>query len=70
MNKNMSMLDFITIISFLIGLYALGIAIENLVENEDQNKELKEILHYLEQHLHKQDTHLEAQDELIKELSK
>lgn len=64
------MLDFITIISFLIGLYALGIAIENLVENEDQNEELKKILHYLEQHLHKQDAHLEAQDELLKNISK
>ena len=61
-NKNLGLLDIITILSFVIGLYALEIALQNLVENEDQNRELKEILHYLDYHLQDQDNHLREQD--------
>ena len=50
MNNNLKMLDWITLISFGIGLYALYIALENLEENRDQNDELKQILEYLEVH--------------------
>ena len=69
------MLDWITLISFGIGLYALYIAIINLEMNDEQNGELKNILHYLEvhlqdqdNHLHQQDLHLASQDRLITSL--
>ena len=41
MNNNFKMLDWITLISFGIGLYALYIALVNLEENEIQSDELK-----------------------------
>ena len=72
MNNNFKMLDWITLISFGIGLYALYIAIENLDMNNKQNEELKQILHYLEEHLSSQDIlfedlseHLAKQDEVL-----
>ena len=68
----MKFLDKITILSFIIGWYALYIALENLEENRDQNSELKEILHYLEYHLQSQDelfddlsSHLARQDQVL-----
>ena len=70
MNNNFKMLDWITLISFGIGLYALYIALENLEENREQNDELKQILDYLEVHLQDQDNHLHKQDELLKNLTK
>lgn len=72
MNNNFKMLDWITLISFGIGLYALYIALENLEENREQNDELKQILHYVEVHLQSQDMlfddlseHLTKQDEVL-----
>ena len=62
MNNNLKLLDFITIISFCVGVYALEIALDNLEENRNQNDELKQILHYLEEHLQDQDKHLHEQD--------
>ena len=44
MNNNLKMLDWITLFSFGIGLYALYIAFANLEENRDQNDELKQIM--------------------------
>lgn len=77
MNNNVKMLDWITLISFGIGLYALYIALANLEENRDQNDELKQILHYLEEHLSSQDIlfddlseHLESQDKILENLTK
>lgn len=70
MKNNLKMLDWITILSFGIGLYALYIAIVNLKENEEQSGELKEILHYLEQHLQDQDNHLASQDRILENLTK
>ena len=70
MNKQLTFLDLITILSFAIGVYALDIALLNLKENEDQNSELKKILHYLEQHLQDQDLHLASQDRILKNLTK
>ena len=69
-NRNLTFLDFITILSFAVGVYALDIALENLKENEWQNNELKQILHYLEVHLQDQDNHLEAQDRILENLTK
>ena len=37
MNNNLKMLDWITLISFGIGLYSLYIGIKNLLENEQQS---------------------------------
>lgn len=68
MNNNLKMLDWITLISFGIGLYALYIALENLEENREQNDELKKILDYLEIHLQDQDNHLHKQDKILEKL--
>ena len=62
MNTNLKLLDWVTIISFCVGLYALEIALDNLQENREQNDDLKEILHYLDTHLEAQDHHLKEQD--------
>ena len=62
MNKQLNFLDILTILSFVVGVYALEIALKNLDENRDQNDELKEILHYLDTHLEAQDHHLKEQD--------
>lgn len=59
----MKFLDRITILSFLIGCYALYIALENLKENREQNTDLTNILNYLE-------NHLQDQDEILKNLTK
>ena len=70
MNNNFKMLDWITLISFGIGLYALYIALVNLDMNDKQNSDLKEILHYLESHLQVQDEHLASQDRVLENLTK
>jgi hypothetical protein len=64
----MKFLDKITILSFVIGLYALYITLENLEENREQNDDLVKILDYLEVHLQDQDNHLHSQDELLKKI--
>ena len=68
--NNLKLLDWITLISFGVGIYALYIALENLDENRQQNDELKQILDYLEIHLQDQDNHLHEQDKLLKNLMK
>lgn len=70
MNNNFKLFDFITIISFCVGLYALEIALDNLKENREQNDELKQILHYVEYHLQEQDVHLASQDRILENLTK
>ena len=66
----MNLIDRLTLASFLIGIYALYIALENLEENREQNDELKNILDYLETHLQNQDAHLEAQDRILENLTR
>ena len=51
----MKFIDKLTIISFLIGVYALYINLENLKENREQNSSQQELLNYLESHLQNQD---------------
>ena len=70
MNNNLKLLDWITLISFGIGLYALYIALANLQEDREQNTDLREILDYLENHLQDQDNHLEAQDRILENLTR
>ena len=67
---NNRFLDWITLISFGIGLYALYIALVNLEMNDEQSGELKDILHYLENHLQDQDEHLASQDRILENLTK
>ena len=69
-NNNLRLLDWVTLISFGIGIYALYIAVENLEINNEQNDELKQILHYLEAHLQDQDEHLASQDRILENLTK
>ena len=71
-NNQFSFLDLITIISFIIGLWALELAMKNLEENRIQSKDSEEILHQLEHHLRSQDDlfdglseHLEKQDKVL-----
>ena len=68
--NNLKMLDWITLLSFGIGIYALYIAFINLDMNNEQNGELKDILHYLEKHLKDQDVHLASQDRILENLTK
>ena len=70
MNKNLTFLDWITLISFGVGLYALYIALLNLEENREQNDDLLKILNYLDTHLASQDEHLASQDRILKNITK
>ena len=70
MNKQLNFLDVITILSFVVGVYALEIALKNLDENREQNEELKNILNYLDTHLQSQDEHLASQDRILENLTK
>ena len=70
--EQLSFLDIITIVSFMIGLWALELAFQNLQENRLQSKDSEEILHQLEYHLRSQDklfddlsNHLEKQDKVL-----
>lgn len=69
-NNQLSFLDLITIVSFMVGLYALELALKNLKENRIQSKDSEKILHQLEIHLKNQDDHLHAQDLQLAEQSK
>lgn len=55
MNKQFSFLDFLTLISFIIGFYALLVALENLEENREQTEDTKEVIYKLDKHLEEQD---------------
>ena len=74
---NNKFLDWLTLVSFGVGVYSLYIALENLAINDKQSNELKQILHYLEEHLqdqdkhlHEQDIHLANQDKILENLTK
>lgn len=54
-NRQFNFLDLITIISFMVGLYALMLGVENLEENRLQSIDSKKILYQLDNHLSKQD---------------
>ena len=70
MVNNSRFINWVNLLSFGIGLYALYIALENLKLNDSQSNELKQILNYLEQHLQEQDSHLEMQDKILENLTK
>ena len=54
-NNNLNFLDILTILSFVIGLYALMVALQNLEENRIQTEDTKEVLYKLDNHLAEQD---------------
>lgn len=54
-DNQLSFLDILTILSFVIGLYAIKIGLENLEENRLQTEDTKEVLYKLEEHLKSQD---------------
>ena len=54
-NNELTFLDFLTILSFLISFYALLIGLENLIENRLQTEDTKEVLKKLDGHLKEQD---------------
>lgn len=64
-NNKLSWIDFLTILSTGIGIFALVLGIRNLEENRIQSKDSEKILHQLEVHLKNQDKHLEFQDKLL-----
>ena len=64
-NNQLSFLDILTILSFVVGVYALELAMQNLYENRLQSKDSEEILYKLEGHLKNQDEHLAFQDKLL-----
>lgn len=68
--NSLGFLDVLTILSFVVGVYALEIALKNLDENREQNDELKSILNYLDTHLENQDEHLANQDKILENLTK
>lgn len=63
-------INWVNLISFGVGVYALYIALENLKLNDSQSNELKQILNYLEEHLQQQDEHLASQDKILENLTK
>ena len=55
MNREFTFLDFITLISFIVGFYALLVALQNLEENREQTLDTEEVLYKLDKHLKEQD---------------
>ena len=67
--ENLDILDFLTIISFIVSLQSLELANKNLVENRQQTKDTQSILKELQDHLHEQDEILANQDEILLKLN-
>ena len=66
-NQNdFNIIDALSILALIIGVYSFIIAIQNLNENRLQTEDTKQILHKLNDHLRLQDEHLAEQDELLR----
>ena len=63
--NDFNIIDALSIVALVIGIYSLFLAIENLNENRLQTEDTKQILHQLNVHLAEQDKHLAMQDELL-----
>ena len=68
--NSINFLDLLTILSFIVGLYALDIALKNLEENREQTNDTQKILDDLENHLRNQDLHLASQDRVLENITK
>lgn len=66
----MKVLDRLTILSFIVGIYALYIGLRNLEENREQSASQQDLLNYLEEHLKSQDNHLKSQDDILLNLTR
>ncbi|MEE3417807.1 MAG: hypothetical protein VZQ62_00540 [Methanosphaera sp.] len=68
--NNLGFLGILTILSFVVGVYALEIALKNLDENRLQTDDTQRILDDLENHLKTQDLHLASQDRVLENITK
>lgn len=66
----MKFLDKLTVLSFLVGVYALYVALQNLEENRLQTEDTQKILDDLENHLKTQDLHLASQDRVLENITR
>ena len=69
-NKDLDILDIITIISFIIGLQSYELAGKNLEENRQQTADTQQILNQMQEHLNQQDEILANQDEILLKLNR
>ena len=69
LQENLDVLDFLTIISFIVSLQSLELANKNLVENRQQTEDTQSILKELQDHLHEQDEILANQDKILLKLN-
>ena len=69
MNKEFDVLDFITIISFVVGLQSYELASKNLTENRQQTQDTQQILNEMQEHLNQQDEILANQDKILFKLN-
>ena len=60
-----NIIDVLSVLALIVGIYSFIIAIQNLDENRIQTEDTKQILHKLNDHLAEQDKHLAMQDELL-----
>ena len=68
-NKQLDVLDFITIISFIVGLQSYELASKNLTENRQQTEDTQKILKQMQDHLDQQDEILANQDKILLKLN-
>ena len=67
--ENLDVLDFLTIISFIVSLQSLELANKNLVENRQQTQDTQQILNEMQEHLNQQDEILANQDKILLKLN-
>lgn len=67
--ENLDVLDFLTIISFIVSLQSLELANKNLTENRQQTEDTQKILKQMQDHLDQQDEILANQDEILLKLN-
>ena len=70
MGRNFSIIDMLSVVALMVGVYSFVIAIQNLEENRIQTEDTKQILDKLNNHLHEQDKHLAEQDKHLAEQDK
>lgn len=69
MKKEFDILDFITILSFIIGFESYELATKNLQENREQTDDTQKLLNEMDSHLKQQDEILENQNKILYKLN-
>ena len=69
MNRELDILDIITIMSFIIGWQSYELATKNLQENREQTNDTQQIINELDSHLKQQDEILETQNKILFKLN-